>query len=145
MPMITLPAAPDQLAIVNAFIEKHLPAGHENILLQVQLAVEELLTNIYLHAYKEENGDAEIGCWMVNLDGKPYFCVMVRDFGEPFDPFAEAPEPDITQPLEERQHGGLGVYLIKHVAAHYCYSDSDSDNSNTIELYFSLPYPSSKA
>ncbi len=136
MPVITLPAGLDQLAVVNEFIAENLPAGHENILLQVELAVEELLVNVFKHAYKESGGQAEIGCRVVNLDGKPHFCIMVRDFGEPFDPFKEAPEPDTTQPLEEREPGGLGVYLVKHVAAHYCYSGSDA--SNTIELYFTL-------
>lgn len=136
MPTITLPAGLDQLAIVNEFIEKNLPAEHTNIRLQVELAVEELLVNVFRYAYKEEGGSAEIGCRVVNLDGKPHFCVMVRDFGAPFDPFKEAPEPDTAQPLEERDPGGLGVHLVKHVAAHYCYSDSDA--SNTIELYFPL-------
>lgn len=137
MPAITLPAGLDQLAVVNEFIAKNFPPGHENILLQIELAVEELLVNVFRHAYKEAGGQAEIGCRTVNLDGKPHFCVMVRDFGEPFDPFEEAPTPDITLPLEEREPGGLGVHLIKHVAAHYCYSGSDA--SNTIELYFALP------
>lgn len=136
MPVITLPAGLDQLAVVNEFIAKNLPAGHENILLQVELAVEELLVNVFRHAYKETGGSAEIGCRVVNLDGHPHFCVMVRDFGEPFDPFKDAPESDTTIPLEQRQPGGLGVHLVKHVAAHYCYSDSDA--SNTIELYFQL-------
>ncbi len=136
MPTITLPADLDQLAVVNAFMAENLPAGHEDILLRMELAVEELLVNVFRHAYHEEGGQAEIGCRMVNLDGTPHFCVMVRDFGAPFDPFKDAPEPDLTGPLEEREPGGLGVHLVKHVAAHYCYSDSDA--SNTIELYFSL-------
>ncbi|MDR1490964.1 MAG: ATP-binding protein [Desulfovibrio sp.] len=136
MPAITLPAGLDQLAVVNEFIAKNIPDGHEGILPQVELAVEELLVNVFRHAYKGRSGAAEIGCRVVNLDGKPHFCVMVRDFGEPFDPFREAPKPDTTLPLENRVPGGLGVHLVKHVAAHYCYSDSDA--SNSIELYFSL-------
>ena len=136
MPAITLPADLDQLTAVNAFIGQHIPPGHEHIRLQVELAVEELLVNVFRHAYKEKGGKAEVGCRLVNLDEKPHFCVMVRDFGAPFDPFTEAPQPDTTLPPEERQQGGLGVHLVKHVAAHYCYSNSD--NSNTIELYFAL-------
>ena len=136
MPMITLPAGLDQLAAVNAFITKNLPAGHEDIRLQVELALEELLVNVFCYAYKETAGPTEIGCREVNLDGKPHFCVMVRDFGDPFDPFKEVPDPDTSLPLEERQPGGLGVLLVKHVSAHYCYSSSDA--ANTIELYFAL-------
>ena len=52
-------------------------------------------------------------------------------------PLAAPPGPLAgRQYLEERHPGGLGVHLVKHVAAHYCYSGSDA--SNTIELYFSL-------
>lgn len=137
MPTITLPAGLDQLAVVNEFIAKNIPAKHRDILLNVELALEELLVNVFRHAYKGVGGQAEVGCRMVNLDGKAYFCVMVRDFGDPFDPFKDAPVPDTDKPLEDREIGGLGVYLVKHVATHYCYSDSDA--SNTIELYFLLP------
>lgn len=136
MPVITLPADLDQLSVVNEFLGQHIPADHDNIRLSVELAVEELLVNVFRHAYKEKDGRAEVGCRVVNLDGKPHFCVMVRDFGTPFDPFAEAPVPDTSLPAEKRQIGGLGVHLVKHVAAHYCYSNSDA--SNTIELYFAL-------
>ncbi len=136
MPAITLPADLNQLATVNEFIGQHIPTGHEDIRLPVELAVEELLVNVFRHAYKEKGGRAEVGCRVVNMDGKAYFCVLVRDFGTPFDPFAQAPEPDTSLPPEERQQGGLGVHLVKHVAAHYCYSNSDA--SNTIELYFAL-------
>jgi anti-sigma regulatory factor (Ser/Thr protein kinase) len=136
MPAITLPVGLDQLAVVNEFIAKNIPDGHEGILPHVELAVEELLVNVFRHAYKGTSGAAEIGCRVVNLDEKPHFCVMVRDFGEQFDPFREAPKPDTTLPLENRDPGGLGVHLVKHVAAHYCYSGSDA--SNSIELYFSL-------
>ena len=136
MPTITLPASLDQLSVVNEFLGQHIPAGHEHIRMQVELAVEELLVNVFRHAYNEQGGQAEVGCREANLDGAPYFCVMVRDFGAPFDPFREAPQPDISLPPEKRKIGGLGVHLVKHVAAHYCYSNSDA--SNTIELYFAL-------
>ena len=136
MPALTLPAGVDQLVVVNDFIAQHLPVGHEKIRLRVELVLEELLVNIFRYAYNETSGVAELGCREVNLDGKPHFCVSVRDYGAPFDPFLEASMPDISQPLEERQPGGLGVRLVKHVAAHYCYSGSD--DSNTIELYFPL-------
>ena len=136
MPLLTLPAGLDQLGRVNAFIAENLPRGHEHIRLQVELVVEELLVNVFRYAYNETNGVAELGCRDVNLDGKPHFCIFVRDFGAPFDPFMQAPVPDTTLPLEERQAGGLGLHLVKHVTAHYCYSGSD--NSNTIELYFAI-------
>ena len=37
----------------------------------------------------------------------------VEDDGRPFDPFADAPTPDLEQSLDERPVGGLGVHLIR--------------------------------
>src|SRR5690606_6969775 len=44
------------------------------------------------------------------------FIVSLRDSGKSFDP-ASVPPPDITSPLEERQVGGLGLYLITRLMA----------------------------
>jgi serine/threonine-protein kinase RsbW len=40
--------------------------------------------------------------------------VEYRDRGVPFDP-TSAPEPDLAAPLSERQHGGLGIHLVRQM------------------------------
>ena len=73
----------------------------------------------------------------VRLDNVPYFCFKVQDWGAPFDPFLEAPVPDVSLGVDERPVGGLGIHLIKSVVAHYTYAYYEQ--SNIIELYFALP------
>ncbi len=138
MATLTLPASLEHLQQVNMFIGEHIPERFASLIPQVELAAEELLVNVFSYAYPEGGtGSAEVCCREVMLDGTPYFCFMVKDWGGRFDPFEEAPEPDVTLDVEERPVGGLGVFLIKSMVAHYAHSYVD--NSNIIELYFALP------
>ncbi len=76
---------------------------------QVQLAVDEAATNIIQHGYEQQvPGSIEIA-WRVE---QHIFTVTLRDFGRRFDPMA-VPAPDLAAPLEDRQVGGLGIYLMQ--------------------------------
>ncbi len=77
----------------------------------VQVAVDEACTNIIEHAYGGEDG-GEIECTCRIADGE--LTVILRDRGCPFDP-AAVPEPNVTAGLEDRQGGGLGVYLMRRL------------------------------
>ncbi|RRR72162.1 MAG: STAS domain-containing protein [Candidatus Viridilinea halotolerans] len=110
MDSLTLTADLDALGRVSAFItEAAALAGlDERATWQVQLAVDEAATNVIQHAYDLDNpGDLTIS-WQ--SDGN-CFVVVLRDYGRHFDP-QNVPPPDVSSPLEERQVGGLGIYLI---------------------------------
>jgi anti-sigma regulatory factor (Ser/Thr protein kinase) len=77
----------------------------------VQLSADEACSNIIEHAYKA-NDDGEIEC-TCSQDGKN-LVIIFRDHGCCFDP-ASVPEPVLTGTLNERQIGGLGIYLIRHL------------------------------
>lgn len=134
---------PTQLAYlpeVNIFINNALPEAFKSIKSQVELAVEELLVNVFSYAYEEamnRESEAEVTCRMVDFDGTPCFCLAVLDWGQPFNPFSDAPVPNIDLDVADRPIGGLGIFLIKSIVTHYSYSYSDK--SNFIELYFALP------
>ena len=81
----------------------------DNVLQDLNLALEEILTNIISYAY---TGPGEHGI-TVRLSVKPgEMRVDVEDAGQPFNPL-EAPEADTTKPLEERTLGGLGIHLVR--------------------------------
>lgn len=141
MPEITLHASLESVHAAMAFVRGQLGERHADILTHVELAVEELLVNVAHYAYAgvESTGHADfgklvLGCRWVNMDGDDQFCVWLKDWGHPFDPFREADTPDTSLSVEARNPGGLGLHLIKHVSSHYVYSGSDG--SNTVELYF---------
>jgi serine/threonine-protein kinase RsbW len=95
----------------------------------VEMAVDEACANIIEHAYGGEGrGDIECTCQI----GADELTVTLRDDGSPFDP-SRVPEPDVSAPLEERDEGGLGLYLMRKVMdeVHFEFS---SDSGNTLTL-----------
>lgn len=110
MDTITLTADLDALAKISAFITAAAERCglDERATWQVQLAVDEAATNVIQHAYDLEHpGDITLG-WSCESSR---FVITLRDRGRQFDPDS-VPAPDISSPLEERQVGGLGLYLI---------------------------------
>lgn len=110
MEILTLSANLDALAYVSAFITTGAERSglDERATWQVQLAVDEAATNIVQHAYEGTEPGTFTITWEVQ-DNR--FIVTLRDHGRSFDP-QEVPTPDILSPLEERQVGGLGIYLM---------------------------------
>src|SRR5512146_2656415 len=100
--MVDLPA-------ITAFIESSIEqAGVDpSAQFDMQLAVEEACANVIEHAYNGRGGELEVCFETHGAD----VSITVRDWGRPFDP-AQVTRPDLSQPLEERQVGGLGLFLM---------------------------------
>ena len=82
------------------------------IMHDLNLALEEILTNIISYGYTDNREEHEI---KVGLSVQPgEVRVDVEDDGQPFN-LLEAPEPDTTKPLEERTVGGLGILLVRQL------------------------------
>ncbi len=83
----------------------------ERAVYAVQMAVDEACSNIIEHAYGgEDKGGIELRCRQLDNGLE----VTIRDQGRPFDPDLVA-APDIHAPLEERDEGGLGIFLMKEL------------------------------
>ena len=121
----------------KACVHEPIPASCGPVSPQVECAAEELLVNVFSYAVPDVPGEAQVACREGRLDNVPYFCFKVQDWGAPFDPFLEAPVPDVSLGVDERPVGGLGIHLIKSVVAHY--TNAYYEQSNIIELYFALP------
>ena len=74
----------------------------------VQLAVDEVATNVMLHGYHGQGGPLEIEVERLERD----LIVRLHDEATPFDP-TTVPAPDLTLPLAKRPIGGLGVHLVR--------------------------------
>jgi serine/threonine-protein kinase RsbW len=79
-----------------------------NLISNVQLAVDEVATNVTLHGYQGQGGSLEVELERVGSD----LVVRLRDEAPPFDP-TTVPAPDLTLPLAKRPIGGLGIYLVR--------------------------------
>ena len=134
MPVLTLPATLESLQSVFAFIDKELPQRFSAQKNNIELVAEELLVNVFSYAYPEGSGDAEITLQEVEQEGKPLLSFTVRDWGTPFNPFSEVPDPDLTLGVESRPIGGLGVFLIRQLTESQSYSYEN--DCNLIQVYF---------
>lgn len=80
------------------------------------LAVEEAVTNVINYAYGEREGEIVLTC---RSDGSA-LVFEIMDKGKAFDPTQMA-EPDVTLPADEREPGGLGLFLIRKIMDGVCY------------------------
>lgn len=92
------------------FLDEHQISG--SVRNTVDLAVEEMVTNVIRHAYEGSGGTVDVA---VHLDDG-LLRVCLADRGKPFDPTTDAPAPDFDSPLSERRVGGLGVALVRSLA-----------------------------
>ena len=76
----------------------------------LQLAVDEICSNIILHGYGGQGGQLEVMVQAV-AEGVQ---LTVRDWGMAFDPDAVS-VPDVDAPLEQRSLGGLGLFLVRQL------------------------------
>jgi serine/threonine-protein kinase RsbW len=90
----------------------------------VNLALEELVTNVINHGYK---GLADQRIAVEVIIGPDEVTARVEDWGPPFDPL-QAPSPDTAAPLDEREVGGLGIHLSKQMLDGLTYSRSGDKN-----------------
>ena len=90
----------------NAAIKSGLSAGAAD---DVELAVDEAITNVIEHAYHGDgNGLITVTCGRQSRD----FVVEIRDNGEPFDEGGYR-DPKINGSLSERSIGGLGLHFMR--------------------------------
>lgn len=75
-----------------------------------KLCLEELITNTILHGFGGEAGHSI----EVSLNrSEEWLEIILKDDAPRFDPFVDAPAPDLDAELDERAVGGLGVYIVK--------------------------------
>ena len=131
MEELNLPALRENLDQVMSFVEEHLEQAGcpAKTLLQVSMAVEEIFINIASYAYDPKVGPATI---RVEVKEQP-LCVIITfvDHGRPYDPLARE-DPDVTLPAEQRQVGGLGIFLVKKTMDDIRYEYKDGSNILTI-------------
>ncbi len=135
---ITRAAYLESLYDFRAFIKEHcsgIPDVTEQFLYDLQLAVDEACTNIISHGYK----GMDPGSIILDLDIDPdRIVVTLTDFGYSFEP-SSAPVPDVNAPLEERELGGLGLFLIQQSVDDMDYQVTEDGNKMILKKYLSKP------
>jgi anti-sigma regulatory factor (Ser/Thr protein kinase) len=93
----------------------------------INLALEEVLVNIISYAYPDTTGELTIEFTV--KDG--YTEIKVIDSGIPFNPL-EKSDPDLDMPVEDRQIGGLGIFMVREMMDEVDYSRGNKQNILTM-------------
>jgi anti-sigma regulatory factor (Ser/Thr protein kinase) len=100
----------------------------KDILSDMELAIEEIFMNISLYAYTpEKTGYVTIRTTI----GKKSITIQFTDSGFPYNPLKKEP-PDINLSLNDRQPGGLGIFLIRTCMDTVKYNYQNNQNILTI-------------
>ena len=98
--------------------------------MHIELVTEEIFVNIASYAYAPNTGYALIQ--IEELGDPKRVQITFVDEGVPYDPLAKE-DPDVTLSAEERQIGGLGIYMVKKSMDNMTYEYKDNKNILTIE------------
>jgi anti-sigma regulatory factor (Ser/Thr protein kinase) len=128
---ITVKATKENMTAVMAFLDEELEKADCMIKAQTQVdvAVDEVYTNIASYAYPSVVGDATIEFEVDDATG--IASITFRDQGIPYNPL-EKEDPDINLPAEERPIGGLGIFLVRKLMDEVLYRYENGSNILTI-------------
>ena len=120
-----------EISRLNGFIED---IGEEfsltpDVVFNLNLVLEEAVVNIINYAYpKEEHQSIYLSARLHESS----IVLILTDTGKEFDP-TMAPEADVTLSADEREIGGLGIFLIRQIMNEVRYERIDGKNILTLE------------
>ena len=132
MKELTLQATLENIPAVTAFIDEQLEALDcpMKTQMQIDVAIDELFSNIARYAYGEGTGDATV---RFEFDEATHIVsVTFIDSGTPFNPLV-AEMPDISLSAEDRPIGGLGIHLVRKTMDDMHYERTDNRNVLSIQ------------
>ena len=117
---------PEVLTFVDTILEENgFPMKAQT---QIDIALEELFVNIAHYAYPEADGEA-----LIRVSIAPDCAeITLIDSGIPYDPLAK-PDPDVTLSADERDIGGLGIFMSKKLMDDITYEYNDGKNILTVK------------
>ena len=126
MKELTLPAAAENIEKAVAFVNGQLEAAGSppKTMIQIDVAIDELFGNIAHYAYGKDTGDATV---RVEVTEEPAVIITFIDNGIPYNPLKKS-DPDVTKDLEEREIGGLGIFMVKKSMDDITYEYKEGQN-----------------
>ena len=135
MKELTIEATPENvdkaIEFVDEMLEEYGCGMKEQMAIDV--AVDELFANIAHYAYNPETGYATV---KVDVVKDPLSVeITFVDNGKPYDPLAKV-DPDTTLSIEDREIGGMGIFIVKKSMDAVSYEYKDGKNILTIKKNF---------
>lgn len=127
----TFSAMIETLPEVISFVEENLEGYGCSMKIQtaICIAIEEVFVNVAKYAYNREGGN--IGLGICFNEETRIVTFRISDKGIPFNPLDKT-DPDITLSLEEREIGGLGIFITKKTMDEVNYTFENKENILTM-------------
>jgi serine/threonine-protein kinase RsbW len=103
-----VPARLEEIEKLADAVNKALP--DRDLAFAVNLCLEELITNTVLHGLK---GAADRFIHVRMSASDEWLEILLKDDAPRFDPFMQAPTPNLDLDINHRPIGGLGVHMVK--------------------------------
>ena len=131
---LNIAATVENIETVTDFVNEQLEALDcpMKAQMQIDIAIDELFGNIAHYAYNPEVGSATVRVEVI--EDPLAVTITFIDNGVPYDPLAKA-DPDTTLSAEERDIGGLGIYMVKKSMDDIIYEYKDGQNILKIKKY----------
>jgi len=122
---LTLKAEISEIPRVSAALENvmQVHSFSKEEILDTQLAVEEVVTNVIMHGYGGRAGEIRIMCHAT----RGIIEIQIEDTAPLFNPLSVA-DPDFTTDIQDRRMGGLGIFLIRRVMDDVMYRNDQGKN-----------------
>jgi len=117
----------ENIEAVLDFVNARLKDCPPKIKNQIEITVEEIFSNIASYAYHPDVGNVTV---RISIDN--WITIEFKDSGIAYDPLS-AEDPDITLSLEEREIGGLGIFMVKKLMDSVEYRREGNNNILTIK------------
>ena len=127
MKELTIDATVESIDKVTDFVNEQLEAFDCPLKAQTQIdvAIDELFSNIAHYAYNPDVGPATV---RIEVEEEPLSVIITFiDNGKPYDPLKKI-DPDVTLSAEEREIGGLGIFLVKKTMDDVSYEYKNGQN-----------------
>lgn len=123
------PAKTESLDDAIAFVEETLETLDcpMKATMQITVCVEEMFMNVANYAYGDGEGEVALA---LESNGRGV-AITLTDRGMPFDPLAKS-DPDVTLSAEERDIGGLGIFMVKKSMDEVAYRRENDQNIFTM-------------
>ena len=131
MKELTITATVENIATVTAFVDEQLEALNcpMKAQMQIDIAIDELFGNIAHYAYNPDVGEATV---RVEVQEDPMAVIITFiDNGVAYDPLKQT-APDTSLSAEDRQIGGLGIFIVKKSMDEISYRYHEGQNILTI-------------
>ena len=103
----------------------------DDVIGELNLALEEVISNIIFYGYNDSE-EHQINIEICHQNKS--LLLTIKDDGLPFNPL-EIPAPDLESPFEERDIGGLGIFLVKNVMDELKYKCENNNNVLIMKKY----------